>query len=90
MFKKFYLGQIVCYNIIMESTLSRRRRKTVSIQIGRNEDLIVKALYRVLREKIDTFILSTQPWINKHMETARKIQVKWQQDNGPAILARIP
>lgn len=57
----------------MEYTLSRGRRKTISIQIDRNGSLIVKAPYRVPREEIDKFILSKQSWINKHMEKVAKI-----------------
>lgn len=58
----------------MEYTLTRTKRKTISIQIDRNGSLIVKAPYRVPRKEIDKFILSKQSWINKHMEKAAKTQ----------------
>lgn len=58
----------------MEYTLSRGRRKTISIQIDRKGKLIVKAPYPVPKDEIDKFILSKESWINKHMEKAAQIQ----------------
>lgn len=58
----------------MEYKLSRSKRKTISIQINNEGELVVKAPYRVPRGEIDKFILSKQSWINKHMEQAKKIQ----------------
>lgn len=58
----------------MEYTLSRGKRKTISIQINNKGELIVKAPYRVPKEEIDKFIIAKQSWINKHMEKAARIQ----------------
>lgn len=52
----------------MDINIIRSNRKSISIQIGRNGDVIVRAPYRVSDREIQKFIKQKQDWIRKHQE----------------------
>jgi hypothetical protein len=52
--------------------LIRSRRKTLSIEINREAQLVVRAPMRMPQARIDAFLLEKQDWIAQHMQ--RQIQ----------------
>ena len=51
---------------MMPSKIIRSKRKTLSISINDNAELIVRAPHRLPIEKIQSFIDEKEKWINKH------------------------
>lgn len=54
-------------------TLIRSKRKTVSLQITRDLQVVVRCPYRMEREQADRFVERHRVWIHKHMERLGKI-----------------
>ncbi len=59
----------------MDYQLIRSRRKTLSIEIDRNAEIIVRAPMRLPRQQIDAFLTQKQDWINVHLERQRQRKV---------------
>jgi predicted metal-dependent hydrolase len=57
-------------------TLIRSSRRTLSIQISRDGELIARAPMRLSIPRIESFIMSKESWIEKHKQ---KIQGKIQK-----------
>lgn len=49
-----------------EYILNRSKRKTVSLQVGRDLSVVVRAPLRMPRAEIDRFVAQHQGWIEKH------------------------
>jgi predicted metal-dependent hydrolase len=47
---------------------SKKRRKTISLQIGKSSELIVHAPYFTPVSEIDRFVQEKQPWISKSIQ----------------------
>jgi predicted metal-dependent hydrolase len=64
--------------------LIRSKRKTLSLQIDKNAQLLVRAPMRLSVKKIEDFINEKQKWIQKKkVEITSRIQHKknYEQDN---------
>jgi predicted metal-dependent hydrolase len=53
----------------------RSRRKSLSIEIGKGGELIVKAPYLMPKFMINSFINEKQVWINKHINMVKKYSI---------------
>lgn len=62
-YKKFVLYNILWYYVSMEYKLQKSNRKTISIQILQNGEVLVKAPLRASHKLINEFVLSKQNWI---------------------------
>lgn len=60
------------YNYI----LKRSNRKTISLKIDEDLNVVVSAPYLLSRVKIDDFVLSHTLWIEKHIQLMRKRRQK--------------
>lgn len=49
-------------------TLIRSKRKTVSLRISENSDIIVRAPFFCSKKRIDEFVNKNEKWIDKHLE----------------------
>lgn len=56
----------------MEYQLIRSRRRTLSIEISREAQIIVRAPMRLPRRDIEKFLLEKQGWIHIHLERQRQ------------------
>ena len=56
----------------MEYTLIRSSRKTLSIQITPNGELVVRAPHRTSRREIEAFLRSKEDWIRSHLQKAAR------------------
>lgn len=56
----------------MNIKIIRSNRKTISIEITSNAEVIVRAPYRVANAEIQRFVNSKMDWILKHMDQAKK------------------
>lgn len=56
---------------IEQVTIIRSNRKTISIQIDRNGEVVARAPYRVSDRQIRQFLLEKESWILKHQEKVR-------------------
>ena len=56
----------------MEYTLIRSSRKTLSIQITPNGELVVRAPNRMSRREIEAFLRSKEDWIRSHLQKAAR------------------
>lgn len=52
--------------------LTRSKRKSISIEITQKLELIVRAPNQLPQQDIDSFVLSREAWIEKHIEIMRK------------------
>ena len=59
-------------NIHSQVHIIRSNRKTISIQIGRDAEVIVRAPYRVSDRQIRQFLQEKESWIRKHQEKVRE------------------
>jgi predicted metal-dependent hydrolase len=64
---------------VLPAQIIRSNRKTISIQIDRNGEVIVRAPYRVSDRQIRQFLLEKEAWIRKHQEKAkaREKELEW-------------
>ena len=56
---------------VLPAQIIRSNRKTISIQIDRNGEVVVRAPYRVSDRQIRQFLLEKEHWICKHQEKAK-------------------
>lgn len=56
----------------IEYKLIRSKRKSISLQVDREAQVIVRAPYWVPKWQIEQFVSSKTDWINKHIESAHK------------------
>ena len=56
----------------MEYKIVRSGRKTLSLEITKNAELLVRAPSKLPRERIEKFVLQNEKWINEHLERARR------------------
>ncbi|MEX1377553.1 MAG: SprT family zinc-dependent metalloprotease [Eubacteriales bacterium] len=59
----------------MEYKLIKSKRKTISIQINKDAQVIVKAPHSVSQKYIENFILSKKGWIEKNVEKMKETAV---------------
>lgn len=52
--------------------LVRSRRKTLSLEITRNCEILVRAPERLSRRNIDAFVCAHENWIGSHLESQRR------------------
>ena len=64
---------------VLPAQIIRSNRKTISIQIDRNGEVIVRAPYRVSDRQIRQFLQEKEHWIRKHQEKAkaREKELEW-------------
>lgn len=67
--------------INFEYQLYKSNRKTISVEIGKDAVVIVRAPLRMSKRDIDNFLESKQRWIETHL-----LSVKERLSNMPAIL----
>ncbi len=58
--------------MITEYQLIRSKRKTISLQVDREANVIVRAPRWVPKWQIEAFVSSKTDWINKHIEKAKE------------------
>lgn len=63
-----------------EYTLIRSARRSLSLQIAKTGELIVRAPLRYSVEKIDIFIREKSRWIEKHLAKTKEQNVKKEAD----------
>lgn len=56
---------------VLPAQIIRSNRKTISIQIDRNGEVVVRAPYRVSDRQIRQFLLEKESWIRKHQEKVK-------------------
>ena len=56
----------------MEYSLTRSKRKTISLTIGKNAELLVSAPLFMPKSTVDTFVKSKERWILEHTEIQRE------------------
>ena len=52
----------------MEYKLKRSRRKTLSIEVSRELEILVRAPMRLSRVEIDRFVIAHRDWAEAHLE----------------------
>ncbi len=57
---------------MVEYSLIRSKRKTVSLEICDDLSILVRAPLRMGADKIDEFVLKHSDWIDRHLEAARE------------------
>lgn len=62
--------------IISDAKLVRSNRRSISIQITPDGQVVVKAPYLMPRFIINRFVAEKSDWINKHLEKMKKITIK--------------
>lgn len=62
----------------MKYTLIRSKRKTISIEVNKDLEIIVRAPLRCSTRTIDSFVISRQDWINKAIDRMAKRNVTAQ------------
>lgn len=70
----------------MEYTIIRSNRKTISIQITREGQIVVRAPKRYPARDIDALVMSKQNWIRKHLEKVRSTASEPQEKISEADL----
>ena len=55
----------------MEHQLIRSRRKSISLQINDNCELVVRAPMKASKAYIDAFVQKNEPWVRRHMPAAK-------------------
>jgi len=71
--------------------LFRSHRKTISLKITPQAEIIVRAPHRVSKVEIDRLVASKSSWIEKHLVTARqreKVRESFAVDYGDAVQLR--
>ena len=68
--------------------LIRSKRKTISLQINENCEVVVRAPMRMPREEIDRTVERHTDWIERHMPAARERMAREQRVT-PALLAEL-
>lgn len=63
-----------------EYKLIRSNRRSLSLEISRDLDIIVRAPVRLPKSEIDRFVSSREVWINKHMEIMRQKVSQYPKD----------
>lgn len=68
--------------------LIRSKRKTISLQINEQCEIVVRAPLRATRQEIDEMVARHSGWIDKHMPAARA-RMQQAQSLTPALLAAL-
>ena len=68
--------------------LIRSKRKTISLQINDNCEVVVRAPMRMPREEIDRMVERHTDWIERHMPAARE-RMRQARQLTPALLAEL-
>ena len=68
--------------------LIRSKRKSISIRIDENCELIVRAPLRTSKQELDKIVLANTGWIEKHMPEARK-RMEQSKQITPELLNRL-
>lgn len=71
-----------------EYKLIRSRRKSISLQIDDNCELVVRAPLRMSQKEIDRMVAGHTAWIEKHMPAARQ-RMENDRQLTPALLAEL-
>lgn len=71
-----------------EYKLVRSRRKSISLQIDDNCELVVRAPLKMPKKEIDDMVARHEGWIKKHMPAARE-RMENAQSITPELLARL-
>ena len=61
-----------CKDGLMDYTLIRSRRKTISIEINDKAQLLVRAPMRLPKYEIERFLMEKDAWIRKHVRMAEE------------------
>ncbi len=56
------------YNVIMDIKIIKSKRKSISIEINRDLQVLVRAPLFLSKKQIDKFVSEKSEWINKHLE----------------------
>ena len=68
--------------------LIRSKRKTISLQINENCEVVVRAPMRMPREEIDRMVERHTDWIERHMPAARE-RMEQARRVTPALMAEL-
>ena len=71
-----------------EYKLIRSRRKSVSLQINDNCELVVRAPLKTPKKEIDGIVMRHEEWISKHMPDARR-RMENARSITPELLAKL-
>ena len=64
----------------IDYTLIRSARKTVSLQLGLDGELVVRAPNRMPKREIDRFVESKRDWVEKHLSRLPEAQPKLTEE----------
>jgi predicted metal-dependent hydrolase len=55
---------------------SRKRRKTISLQLGKDGRIVIRAPFFTPRQEIDAFFRAKEPWLRNRLQEREKVQAE--------------